>query len=129
MTQAGIGQALLAELCRLPVSDSVRLPSLLDSINEALDQSPAPAHEWRSLQSNLGLELLARLLGISQSSARRYLAGSRTTPDAVAARFQFLAFVVGNLAGAYNDTGARRWFERQRTQLGGKAPVRAIGDE
>ncbi len=129
MIQAGIGQALLAELRRLPVSDPVRLSSLLDRINEALDQSPAPAHEWRSLQGILGLELLVRLLGISQSSARRYLAGSRTTPDAVAARLHFLAFVVGNLAGAYNDIGVRRWFERHRTQLGGNAPVHVLGDE
>ena len=129
MTQAGIGQALLAELRRLPASDHVRLTSLLDRINEALDQSPAPAQEWRSLQDSLGLELLAHLLGISQSSARRYLAGSRTTPDAVAVRLHFLAFVVGHLAGAYNDIGVRRWFERKRTQLGGNAPVHLLGDE
>ena len=42
---------------------------------------PAPEHEWHILQDVLGLGLLARLLGISQSSARRYLSGSRSTSD------------------------------------------------
>ena len=78
MAEAGIGQNFLAELHRLPCSDAAGLFSLLEKINEALDQSPAPAHEWRALQEVLGLDLLIRLLGISQSSARRYLSGSRS---------------------------------------------------
>ena len=131
MVKAGLGQALVSELHRLPCSDSDRagagLYALLERINEALDQSPAPAHEWRALQHVLGLDLLARLLGISESSARRYLSGSRTTPDTVAARLHFLAFVVGDLAGAYNDIGVRRWFDRPRRRLGGATPARTLG--
>ena len=128
MAEAGIGQALLSELHRLPCSDPTRLSALLEKINEALDQSPAPAHEWRALEHVLGLELLARLLGISQSSARRYLSGSRSTPDTVAARLHFLAFVVGDLAGAYNDIGVRRWFDRPRRRLVGSTPAETLGE-
>ena len=101
---------------------------MLDKINEVLDQSPAPAHEWRALQRVLGLELLARLLGISQSSARRYLSGNRPTPDTVAARLHFLAFVVGDLTGAYNDIGVRRWFDRPRRRLDGTTPAETLGE-
>ena len=106
----------------------VGLSSVLEKIDEALDQSPAPAHEWRALQHVLGLELLARLLGISPSSARRYLSGSRTTPDTVAARLHFLAFIVGDLAGAYNDIGVRRWFDRPRRRLDGSTPAETLGE-
>ena len=128
MAEAGIGQALLSELHRLPCSDPAGLTALLEKISEALDQSPAPAHEWRALQHVLGLELLARLLGISPSSARRYLSGSRATPDTVAARLHFLAFVVGDLAGAYNDIGVRRWFDRPRRRLDGSSPAETLGE-
>ena len=128
LAEAGVGQAFIAELRRLPGSDPDRLSSILEKISEALDQSPAPMHEWRALQGVLGLELLTRLLGISQASARRYLSGNRSTPDTVAARLHFLALVVGDLAGAYNDIGVRRWFDRRRTHLNGETPAQALGN-
>ena len=34
---------------------------------------------------------------------------------------------MGDLAGAYNDIGVRRWFERQRTRLDGNTPAQALG--
>ena len=126
MAEAGIGQTFLSELQRLPCSDPARLSALLERINEVLDESPAPAHEWRALQGTLGLDLLAKLLDISPSSARRYLSGSRTTPDTVAARLHFLAFVVGDLSGAYNDIGVRRWFDRVRRRLDGSSPAQML---
>ena len=129
MAEAGIGRGVLAELNRLPRSDAARLSTLLEKINEALDRSPAPAHEWRALQGVLGVELLTRLLGISRSSVRRYVSGNRSTPDAIAARLHFLAFVAGDLGGAYNDIGVRRWFDRPRGRLDGNTPVQALGDE
>ena len=46
----------------------------------------------------------------------------RTTPDKVADRLHLLALVVDGLAGSYNDYGIRRWFERPRVQLDGRAP-------
>ena len=129
MAEAGIGQSFLAELHRLPCSDTARLSILLEKINDALDHSPAPAHEWRTLQDVLGLDLLTRLLGISQSSARRYISASRSTPDAIAGRLHFLAFVVGYLAGAYNDIGVRRWFDRRRERLNGNTPAEVLDNE
>jgi hypothetical protein len=66
---------------------------------------------------------LATLLHISASSLKRYEHGERTTPDAVAARLHFLALVVGDLAGSYNDIGIRRWFQRKRTLLDNRAPA------
>ena len=129
MAEAGIGRSFLAELHRMPCSDAVRLSTLLEKIIEALDQSPAPAHEWRTLQGVLGVELLTRLLGVSQSSVRRYISGSRSTPDAIAGRLHFLAFLVGDLGGAYNDIGVRRWFDRPRERLDGNTPAQALGDE
>lgn len=68
-------------------------------------------------------EQLSRLVGVSIASLRRYAGGERATPDAVAARLHFLARVVAELRGAYSEVGVRRWFERKRTQLGGRAPA------
>ena len=48
-------------------SDPARLTALLEKINEALDESPIPTREWPALQAILGLDLMARLLSISQS--------------------------------------------------------------
>ena len=129
MTEAGIGRSFLAELHRIPRFDAYRLSTVLEKINEALDQSQAPAHEWLALQDVLGVELLTRLLGISQSSARLYNSGSRPTPDTIAARLHFIAFVVGDLAGTHNDIGVRRWFDRPREWLDGDTPAQALGDE
>lgn len=129
MATAGIGQGFLAELEQVHACEPDRLAVLMTGIAEALEQSPAPAHEWPAVLRVLGFDLLVRLLGISVSSARRYLSGDRTTPDAVAARLHFLALVVGDLAGAYNDIGARRWFDRPRARLGGATPAEALRED
>ena len=77
----------------------------------------------RTLHEVLGPTLLAGLAGISVSDVRRHMAGESSTSDMVAARFRFLGLIVGDLAGAYNDVGIRRWFERPRSQLGGSMPA------
>ena len=46
------------------------LEGMLEQLNTALEESPVPGFEWNRLTEVLGLELLARLLGISASSAR-----------------------------------------------------------
>jgi hypothetical protein len=63
------------------------------------------------------------LLTVSVSSLKRYQSGERDTPDDVAARLHFLALVVGDLAGSYNEIGVRRWFHRKRTLLDGRTPA------
>ena len=99
---------------------------VLEKIQGALGESPVPATEWPALQEVLGAELLASLVGISASSVRRYLADARATPAAVAVRLHFLALVVADLAGAYNDIGVRRWFGRPRKRLGGNSPAQFL---
>ena len=88
--------------------------------------SPTSASEWRGVNRVLGGDVLARLLGISSSSVRRYLSGSRATPDEIAARLHFLALVIGDLAGAYNDFGVRRWFQRRRKLLGSRCAAQLL---
>ena len=96
---------------------------MLEDVNKGLGASPVPASEWPALQRVLGGDLLARLLRISTVSLRRYLSGGRRTPDDVAVRLHAVALIVGDLAGAYNEAGIRRWFARPRTALGNRAPV------
>jgi uncharacterized protein (DUF2384 family) len=121
IAEAGIGREIEAALAAQTVEEA-QLDRLLLRLLAALEDSPAPAFEWRSLVELFGHERLAVLTGTSPASVRRYLAGERETPDAVAARLHFLASIVGDLAGAYNDYGIRRWFERPRTALDERAP-------
>ena len=92
----------------------------------ALDESPNAACEWSGANRVLGGTLLASILGISPSSVRRYVSGSRTTPDDIGARLYFLALVIGDLAGTYDDLGIRRWFQRPRKSLGSRAPAQIL---
>ena len=101
----------------------------LEQLGEALEASPVPESEGPKLYGLLGRELLARLLRISLVSLRRYLSGERVFPDAVAARLHFLALVAGDLSGAYNDIGVRRWFDRPRELLEGRSPAELLGSE
>jgi hypothetical protein len=124
IAEAGIGTEVQAALSapegRLSPSE---LSRLLDRLEVAIEESPSPAHEWRALEKVFSTDRLASLLGTSSPSVRRYGSGERSTPDALAARLHFLATIVGDLAGAYNEIGIRRWFDRQRSRLEGKAPA------
>ncbi len=97
--------------------------SLWPAIDDAIAESAVPDSEWVSMGAVLGDELLARLVGASATSIGRYRRGDRRTPDEVASRLHFLALVVADLAGSYNDRGVRRWFDRPRPQLDGQAPA------
>ncbi|MGH2357381.1 MAG: hypothetical protein ACRDGJ_05135 [Candidatus Limnocylindria bacterium] len=98
-------------------------PATLDRVREALEDSPIPDLELRQLQRLFGWDDLAGMLHASVGSLRRYAASQRETPDEVAARAHWLAGVVGDLRGAYNDAGVRRWFSRPRSALGDRRPV------
>lgn len=59
--------------------------------------------------------------------ARTVLSSRQRALDrAVPVRLHFLALVVGDLAGAYNEIGIRRWFERKRAALDRRAPAEAL---
>lgn len=123
IASAGIGTEVQAALSASSDPEGpAQLRELLARLAVAIEESPVPAHEWPSLDALFGTERLAKLLSISPVSVRRYLKGTRPTPDSVAGRLHFLATVVGDLAGAYNDFGIRRWFERKRQLLDGAAP-------
>jgi hypothetical protein len=123
---AGIGKDAALAMLESDLSPS-QLASLIDRLDEALIGSPLPDRELRQLRLTFELDQLAGLLGTSEVSLRRYLAGSRDVPDAVAARAHWLALVVADLGGAYNQIGVRRWFERPRAQLDGRSPRDALG--
>jgi hypothetical protein len=110
----------------LPGEDPAARAVLLEQAYQALEHSPTPASEWAGLREICGDGLLERILAISPASLRRYAAGDRRCPDAVAARLHWLALVVEALEGTYNPIGIRRWFERPRQALEGAAPLEVL---
>ena len=121
--RAGIASSAADLINNVEAPSDEDLARLLETIVAALEASPVPRYEWRGLARVFAPEDLAGLLSVSVSSLKRYQSGVRETPDDVAARLHFLALVVGDLAGSYNDIGIRRWFERKRTLLEGRAPA------
>jgi Protein of unknown function (DUF2384) len=126
---AGIARSPVIELENVETPDGQDVAELMKMVIAALEASPAPHSEWRSVSRVFDAESLAPLLGISVSSLRRYQAGTRVTPDEVAARLHFLALVISDLAGAYNEIGVRRWFQRDRTMLDGRTPATLLSGE
>ena len=125
--RAGIGGAVLPMLASQTLAgESKLLEQYLDQLTEALEASPVPASEWKQLVRVLGVDMLERLLGISAPSIRRYARTVRNTPDEVAGRLHWLALIVGDLAGAYNEIGIRQWFDRKRVQLDGRTPAQLL---
>ena len=129
LAEAGVAQSFIARLGGIDAADSSRTGELVRGILDALRESPLPEYEWPALTKIFGAEELARLLRISESSLNRYANGSRATPDTVAERLHFIALVVGDLRGAYNEVGVRRWFHRHRSALEGRAPIESLGDD
>jgi len=125
LARAGVAQepaVLLADA----VDGDERIADALRRTIAAVDASPHPEGEWAPARELLGDDLLARLVRVSPSSLRRYAAGARPTPDAVAWRLHAVARVLAALVGSYNAYGVRRWFERPRTALDGQAPAELV---
>ena len=125
---AGIGQDAAVALLHGD-SGANRLAALIERLDDSLTESPLPDREVPELLRVFDREHLALLTGTSGVSLGRYLAGSRKWPDELATRIHWLALVLSDLAGAYNDFGVRRWFERERTQLDGRSPRQVLGTE
>jgi len=102
---------------------SEQLTEELSQLYDTIENSPLPDSEWGSMRELLGDEMLQKLLGISRQSIHRYSSQERATPQDVAERLHVLTLIVSELAGSYNEFGIRRWFERPRPQLGGRAPA------
>lgn len=127
--QAGIASGAAAALNNVEAPTGEELASLLRTMIAALEASPVPRFEWAGPVRVLDAEQLASLLAVSLSSLSRYQSGDRATPDSIAARLHFLALLIGDLAGSYNDIGVRRWFGRKRSALGGRAPAQLLTGE
>ena len=121
--RAGIASAAADQLHNVEAPSAAEVAGLLETLVAALEASPVPKFEWSGLGRVFAPDDLAALINVSVSSLKRYQSGDRDTPDDVAARLHFLALVVSDLAGSYNDIGMRRWFHRKRTLLDGRAPV------
>jgi len=120
-SNAGIGQDVAVALLHGdPGSD--RLATLIRRLDDALTASPLPDRELPEVLRVLDREQVAELTGTSSVSLGRYQAGARRWPDQLAARIHWLALVLADLAGAYNEFGSRRWFDRKRSQLEGRSP-------
>jgi uncharacterized protein (DUF2384 family) len=124
----GIGRdaAIALRTDPLPMT---RVPALVSQLTESLRASPLPRQELERLTATLDLDTIGRIVGASPMSLRRYLAGSRETPDDVAARIHWLALTTHDLLGAYNAIGVRRWFERPRSTLGDRRPLDILTDD
>src|SRR2546425_6434810 len=121
--RAGIAAAAADQLHNVEAPSDADVAGLLKTLIAALEASPVPKFEWGGLGRVFAPEDLSALINVSVSSLKRYQSGERDTPDDVAARLHFLALVVGDLAGSYNVIGVRRWFQRKRSLLDGRAPV------
>ena len=123
---AGVGQDAAAALLQPGTRTPARLADLIGRLDDALVASPMPEREIRALVRIYDYDGLASLVGASVASLRRYAAGTRSVPDAVAGRIHFVALVTSDLAGSYNEFGLRRWWERPRTPLDGRSPRVAL---
>jgi hypothetical protein len=126
VAEQGIGQAQAVEALTAATLSRPKLLEVLEQWKDALEESPVPSRELPALIDLFGLEELAALLDTSTSSLRRYASGQRSAPDVIAARAHFLSGVVGDLRGAYNEFGVRRWFVRERSALGGRSPKKVL---
>lgn len=95
----------------------------------ALEEPPTPTRDILTLERLLGADQLARLVGVSAASLYRYRSGGHPSPSLIAARAQFLAVLVSELAGTYNEKGIPRWFERRRNLLDGKSPAELLSGD
>ena len=105
------------------------LSTAIDEMNDQIEMSPQPAGEWGPAIETLGEDFLAQLVSASPSSVRRYANQTRSTPQDVAERLHFIAMLLADLAGSYNEFGIRRWFSRPRSALDGQSPAALLGGE
>jgi len=127
-TQRARFVAMLRPNARKPES-IVEASRAVRQLIAVLDESPVPRTEWPAMRRIFGDEALTGLLDISLSSLKRYAGEERATPPVIAERLHWVAMVVADLAGSYNEFGIRRWFERQRRQLDGRSPRKTLGPQ
>ncbi len=129
LAKAGIARKHIAQFRSTEQLDPKDTVNFLSYLTEVLEESPLPTHEWEGLLRVFDNDDLAKFLNVSPSSLTRYARGQRATPDEVAERLHFLARLVGDLKGTYNDLGIRRWFQRPRSRLKDHSPAELLQGE
>ena len=81
-----------------------------------------PAARVASLAAVLSAPVLARFLGVTPARLHAWIAETEPMPEMAIGRLAFLEDLTGRLAGRHDELGVRRWFERPRAKLGGRAP-------
>lgn len=130
--RVGIGRDISHYVNAVPEAiggDPHEAARLIRELTHAIEESPVPETEWGSMRAIFGDDELEPLLGASRQSIQRYAKRERDTPAAIADRLHWLALVVADLAGAYNEFGIRRWFHRKRDALAGRTPLTVLGRE
>ena len=123
ITSLGIGLKVVINPDRWREYSADDLCTKIRTLSQILEESPQPATEWKKLRELFSDEMLSDILVVSEQSIRRYATKERTTPDEVALRLHWLALVVGDLHGAYNSDGVRKWFIRPRKSFGNSTPL------
>jgi hypothetical protein len=119
----GIGVRVVVNPDRWREYSADDLCTKLRALSQILEESPQPTTEWKKMRELFSDEMLSNILAVSEQSIRRYAAQERATPDEVASRLHWLALVVGDLHGAYNSDGVRKWFIRPRKSFGNSTPL------
>lgn len=132
-----ITQSVLAHDPKRPLDSYeqalLRLEAIRHVIRDALDQHLPGEHDARALLVGLeealprvGRRELARLLGASERSLQRILAGR--APVEPSRRLLLIARIVEVLRRSWTPEGVVAWMERPRPALGGASPLDAIDD-
>lgn len=129
VTKQGIGRRIVINPERWYGYSSDDLACRLRQLTEIMEETPIPEKEWKRIRTLLNDDMVAKIIGISEQSVRRYATDERATPDDVAARLHWLALTTGDLQGAYNDDGVRNWFKRPRKSFGDKSPIAILGGQ
>lgn len=126
LAKVHVGLRPAAEAMASRAGEVKNLRRLVQELSRGLERSPVPSTEWGAVSEVLDDQTLSALLGISSSSLQRYRRAERPTPDDVAERLHFVALVIADLAGAYNEIGIRNWFQRPRVVLKRKSPLEVL---
>ncbi len=85
------------------------------------------AEEWAAIREILGDGAVSQLVGVEPVTVALLADGQLLISAGVAERLNWLHSVLSDLAGAYDDFGVRRWFDRPRAQLNHQAPIQYLG--
>ena len=126
VVEEGLGRKIVIDPNRWYEYESNDLCLKLKALSDVLEHSPTPDKEWTRVRMVISEKLLAEILHISEKSSRRYEQGERQASDEVHAKLHWIALLLGDLLGSYNELGARNWFLRARKSFNGKTPYQLL---